>query len=183
MHYTLQWYAALTEGHRAARVATTPRRPLCRTRKLTHFTSESSMSKQILHRKSCTAFCEKNQILLFLFGKSLIAKLCDSRYIFIKDQTGWTHRQSFHFPHGFHMCHHQGKNGRNYTANPFCVNCSWVQRKSMAASICCRKYRCTCWKLGPISRDGNTAGKAYLEWNTWPPNVLTNGACICCTPK
>lgn len=58
MHYTLQWYAAPTEGRRVAGVATTPRRLLCRTSKLTHFMSESSTANKSyivanhVHRKS-----------------------------------------------------------------------------------------------------------------------------------
>ena len=80
---TLQWYAALTEGHRVARVATTPRRPLCRTSKLTPFTSESLTGKQILHySKSCQ---EEQGILwpnqIFWFWNSFTAKLWDSRFI------------------------------------------------------------------------------------------------------
>ena len=38
----------------------------------------------------------------------------------------------------------------------------------MVVSICCSKYRCT-WKLGPITWDGSTAEKGYLEWTYLTP--------------
>ena len=203
----MQWYAAPTEGRRVAGVATTPRRLLCRTSKLTHFMSESSTANKSyilanhVHRKSrefydkIQSFTEQKSETQYSLRpiRSQRTTFCNRFHLTVHSSIILSFKQSDHTntvkteETTLQGCILNCVSGHNisHVSNLSCVDYSWLpRRKSLVVSIWCGgKHRCT-WE--PWGGTATRLEKLILSGIPDPRmchNVPTNGGCICCTPK